>query len=578
MKKTDKAGSATKVRQPSYFKIFGPVLLWLLIGALLLALHYHTKYFRQTTVIFHALIDGKLPSVPYSITVNGRLYVPGDHVIPGWRTIHIIGEAVQPFRKRLWVWYGTNDLGEVNLTRAKGRLEMTVAPGPALLQIEGPSFQQAIRTESAQVPSLPTGKYHITADFETFKEEHDVQIRRNETAQVHIRPAAGFVQITTEPADADFKLSNLTFSFEGKTPRLVLLPAGEYQVSVSRADYSKVLTVTVTPGSSNQVAVKFDYGEVAFVTAPPGAAIYDGSKEISHTPTTIKELKPGNYRFRLELPEHVPISVDLEIKGTEALTIKRNLVKQSFVTAMEAARGELSRSAPDYEFALARVETALAAAPESLDARELKTRIEAALTEERDRLAEQKRQRELLAAHRQRQVEAQAAERRRAAQQETRRRLPEATFREATDNIKDSELFELQYWPVESQVGAVAAAIRGMLQRPGSGWKLDNETNVNEEVFLFRCSGTKTHLGTAVRSAVIVIGQTGSTETQIFAKFWDYMLGKINLSLTDGVTKEMIPVHPRSFPPDQTRTIGLIEQRRKSVPQDFKTRLLNELK
>src|ERR1051325_1209355 len=223
MKKTDSAAGATKVRHPSYFKIFGPILLWLLIGALLLALHCHTKYFRQTTVLFRTLIDGKPPTVPYSIIMNGTLYTPGDHVIPGWRTIHIISEAVEPFRMRLWVWYGTNDIGEVNLTRAKGRLEVTVTPGPALLHIDGPSFQHAVRTESEQLPSLPTGKYHITADFETFKEEHDVQIRRNETAQVHIRPAAGFVRIATEPVDADFKLSSLTLSLEGKAPRLVLI-------------------------------------------------------------------------------------------------------------------------------------------------------------------------------------------------------------------------------------------------------------------------------------------------------------------------------------------------------------------
>jgi len=564
------------MKHRSYFNKLGPLLLWVLSGALLLALHYHNKYFRQTTVVFRILVNGKPFTLPHSVLINGTPHTSGDRVRLGRKTLEIGGDAVEPFRKKFFVWYGTNDLGVINLALATGGLNVAVGPGPALVQVDGASLQQAHRAELAQFPSLPTGSYHVTALFETFKEERDVQIRRGETTRVEIKPAAGFMHIAADPTNADFKITGgPSLSLEGKTPRLVLVPAGDYQVTVSRRDYSKDLAVNVASGSSNLLTVQFEYAEVSFVTTPAGAQIHEGSKDMGHTPKTLPELKPGDYRFRLELPDYVPVLVDLALKGRESITINTNLVMQSFVTAMQAARNELGRRTPDFRFALQRVEAALAVTPESSAAQGLKRQIESALKEEETRLEEKKRQEELLAAEERSKEQAQAAERSRAAQQELRRKLPEQTFRKATDGIKDSQLFDVHQWPLQLQATLVAAALRRMLQDPAVGWKLESETNVNAEVIVFRCASTKSLLHTTERTAVIVIGQTGPSETHVYAKFWEYMLSKVNISLTSGFGKELNPVHVRFFPADQS---GMIEQRRRSVPEDFKTKLLNQLK
>jgi hypothetical protein len=445
---------------------------------------------------------------------------------------------------------------------------VSVAPKPNETKISGQLFNTTSREAEAKFELIPVGIYTVAADFGLFKEQRSVEVRRNEESRLEIKRQVGSLDLNSKPANAKYLITKSegdAIRLDGDTPaRFDNLPAGPYMVRVWRGDYVQERRTTIGSGETNRLDVEFAYAEVRLETEPAGAQVVSGGRPLGETPLTLSELIPGPLKVNIERRGYVPLALTVNAVANWQVTIKTNLMNVNYGPAMERARRYARGPARDYQKALLSVNEALQAMPGDSEGTELKAKLESDLKESQAKLAEKQREQDLI-----------SAQQRRVTQEEARQRFPETTFRKATEQVKDADFFDAHSWTAHSESAYVAAALRRMIERPRSGWKLDDENKVNDETFLFRCTATKGVLSTTRQNAVIVVGQVEKGEAQIYAKFWDYVATERKLSLSEGLKNEgMVPVNVRFLPPQQA---SIVESRRKSVPEDFKNKLFNEL-
>ena len=558
-------------------RAFRPLVLWFCLATSLLAWNTYRKLAAGTAVTFQILVEGEKPARAPTVKLDGVVFKSGDRISVGKRTLTIDAPGLEPHERKLSVWFGAHDLGDISLTRSRGTIAVSAEPKPHGVKVSGTGFSgTATNTESTFGPML-VGNYTVTADFGFFTEERRIEVKRNDATHVNFKPAVGILALTSQPTNASYRLSAITnrrISIEGTTPaRVEGLPCGEYQVTAWRGDYKKEARVSVGPGDTNLLQMEFAYAEVKFETTPAGANVFGDGGDLGETPLALREVLPGSKKFRIEKDGFMPLALVLDAMPGGVHSITTNLVSVRYGQAMQQAK-RLAGS--DSRAALSKLEEALQAVPNDSEALELKAKIESSLKAQETQLAERKQATELAAAARQQEAQHKAAEQRQLAEQAARKRFPAETFRKASESEADAQLFDAQRWSVQSDAGKVADALRRMLQREGAGWKLANENKVNDDTFQFRCNGVAKLLSTSRRHTIVVIGQTEPGAVEIHAKFWDYQSTKVGLSLTQGLTKDgLVPMHPRFFRAADKATV---EAQRKSVPEDFKTKLFNELK
>lgn len=114
----DSAQSSQEPARLRYSRAFRPLSYWLVISAGLLAWDYHRKHAPLTTVRFTVRVEGQTVgnSSAYSATVGKWRVEPGSVAPIGWRNFKVIMPDAEPFEKRLFIWYGENEVGDVERT------------------------------------------------------------------------------------------------------------------------------------------------------------------------------------------------------------------------------------------------------------------------------------------------------------------------------------------------------------------------------------------------------------------------------------------------------------------------------
>lgn len=554
--------SAQSIQEPArvrYSRAFRPLSCWLLISAGMLAWDYHRTHAPRTTLKFDVRIDGKTVSNPRSYSASvGKSPVESGSVAPiGWRTLQVAMPDAEPVQKSLFIWYGENEAGDVDLNWNRGVLELKIEPSARLVQLTGPHHSFSLTNSSGITVSIPVGSYKIASVFEHVREQHEVRVGHNETNLFVIKPNLGTVRVSSDPTGGTFRLSaggQNPFRTEGDTPALVTgLPAGKYQLVVWRGDYVKEMPLDVKKWETNEVSVVFEYGEVKVVSDPDGATIFLGDKELGQTPRTLSKLKPGPYRFRLEKAGYASALVSTELLGTNSITIRTNLLNIRYTEAIANARREAGSLSPDFRRALASIELALKEKPDDPEALTLKSELAVALQGQEEREAEQKRRAEL----------------------DARRLSANQTFDQATTGIRQAELFDTHRWEFQLQIENVRTGLLRALSKSSPAWTVDKEIRVNPTSILFYCKPKG--LLSFGKQCVFLVSEFNTNEVSVHAKFWDYIVSKnVTISLLRGVTPEsLIPIHKNFFPSEQA---AAIEARRRDMAQNFHTVLQNELR
>ena len=541
-----------------YSRAFRPLTCWLIFSLALLAWDFHRRNLPRTVLNFEVRVEGKTITNPsaYVATFGTQRVNPGTVVPLGKDLFKVEMPDTEPFQVPLFVWYGDNDAGTIDLKWSRGMLDLKVEPKAKHIKVLGAHYGFTSTNWSQSSQSVPVGRYTISAVFEHFSGEYECLVSRNETSHFVVKPDLGTIELTSEPAVAGFRLAGEQnrIVIQGDAPTVLPgLPAGKYQLRMWRQDYVKDLSVDLKRWGTLPVKVEFEYGQVAVASDPPGATLYSGKKELGQTPLTLNELKPGRYEFRLEKEGFGSVELNTEVVGTNITTLATNLVSVRYVEAMGNARRLVSGLSPDYRQALANVELALKERPQDVDATALKAELEVASRDFDERQAQAKKQSEL----------------------DARKRSARDAFARATADLRHADMFDAHLWEFQSQFTKVREGILRAFNKGTTTWIVEKETKLGDETTVFFCKPKG--LLSLGKMCVVLASQVDSGEVHVYSKFWDYVVSnKITLSFFQGVTPDsLIPVHKNNFPPEQAVNI---EARRRAMSEAFRTSLKSEIR
>lgn len=141
-------------------------------------------------------------------------------------------------------------------------------------------------------------------------------------------------RITSSPEGLAFTLRGAgAFSTKGVTPaNLSRVPSGPVVLTVSRPGWRDVVQKTEIPQEGLALlTAAFTPGSVVLRSEPSGASVALDGKTIGLTPLEVKDLPPGEYRYRLSLAGHADGLVTGKVEAGTATEITLALDKATAV-------------------------------------------------------------------------------------------------------------------------------------------------------------------------------------------------------------------------------------------------------
>ena len=263
-------------------------------------------------------------------------------------------------------------------------------------------------------------------------------------------------------------------------------------------------------------------------------------RSLGETPITLSEMVPGNWTFTLQRPGYQTLQVSLDLKANQTITISTNLLSETYLHALTAARQYMA--AVDYEHALQAAEDALAARPGDADATMLQREAtglgdlqraqamgkkgdyiggDKQLTAALQFLPDNTEIKGLLAdfkLHEPAQLERERIE---------RLNRPRKVFNDTLKNYPDAALFEEHELTTSKPYDAIATAIARALKSGQPSFQITGNTSPQSETSVIEAAyeiegflGAGTTSGQ--RRCIIVCGQSKDDETQIYFKVLEY--------------------------------------------------------
>jgi len=270
----------------------------LAVVVLCVGIALHKSLSGSVTLSFGLSLDGKpLASTKRpDVRVDGQPIGSGGRITPGRHRVTVQLQDAEPFERRCWVFYGAKQLGVLPLESSKGSLAVTVNPSPAAIMVQrlGQTFFEG--SSPLKVEKLPVGDYALVVRRGQYQEGHQVRIQRQEKAEVKIDLNLGSVELSADPADAEFEMSGNGRRWQGKLPfRVDDVPVGSYQLVARRKGWELDRDVSVARGSVAVKITEFPYGSISVASEPTGLIISTNRVEVGKTPLVIREVRPGSY-------------------------------------------------------------------------------------------------------------------------------------------------------------------------------------------------------------------------------------------------------------------------------------------
>ena len=267
-----------------------------------------------------ALSTGKMPDVK----VDGQPFTTGSKIGVGRHEITAQLQDAEPLDQRFWVVFGAKNLGTLPLETSKGSLRVTVNPSPASVVVRraGETVRQGEAPLS--VEKLPIGDYMLVVRRGEYEETQSVNVRRQQRAEAKIDLKLGSVDLSAEPADAEFELSGGGRHWQGKLPmRVNDMPVGSYSLVARRKGWELTGDISVSRGNITSNGIEFPYGSIDVTSEPSGLVVSTNGVEVGKTPAALRELRPGSYEVTASDGEN-------DLAATISVGPKEN-VKKAFV-------------------------------------------------------------------------------------------------------------------------------------------------------------------------------------------------------------------------------------------------------
>lgn len=525
--------------QVRWFIVLRPILIWLIVSLFILGYDYDRVNAPRTFIAPLVTIDN-VPQGPgqFYLEIDGSRVSQNDVVEVGTRNIRIWAEDTTEFRTNRLVWYGTNNLEHVGLERLRGTVNLTLVPPATELLMVGLYDELTLSNVATLRTNIAVGRYALTLKYGDIERKHTVRVEADQTVERQLRPDIGIGLLGSNPSGANFSLSSTNRRFRpmrGTLPIQLPLESGQYSIEAWRGSYRKEATFVVSPGKTNAVTIPFEYGRVEISTEPQGVNLRVNRHSIGITPTNLV-LQPGRYEMQLAKSGFHSLSIPLNILPNQTATLHTNLVSMGFSQALANAK-RYARS-KDFERALDSIDSALSIDPSHNESQQLRSVYQREVS-----LA---RAREAATAKRQRNI---------------------SRFDTLIRSDEDTALFDTHSWSFNGGYEQIRVAVRNAISKTSARYSVEAEQNLDPSSVFFR--GKSKGLSAYGRHCAVLVCNNGANETQVIAKFWDYIPASgSGISIASLLKLEdNIPVHPDRFQANQRQAVL---ERRKKIANEFK--------
>ena len=227
--------------------------------------------------------------------------------------LRIMNPGYEPLETTLDLSRNATEAPLFHLVRSTGQLEIESKPI---------GLKTSVRDENGKVvredktpltlSAIPTGKYSVTTVNGDWQMNEIIEVTRGETARKTFAFVDAAVKITSDPAGAQIVVDGQP---QGQTPLQLQLSARPHEIQAHLDGWPDEQQRTeVSPDHENAAHFVFANGSVKITSAPSGAAVFVGGRELGQTPLVIEEVKPGPVSYELRLTGYktkvVPGKVD----------------------------------------------------------------------------------------------------------------------------------------------------------------------------------------------------------------------------------------------------------------------------
>jgi hypothetical protein len=153
-----------------------------------------------------------------------------------------------------------------------------------------------------------------------------LEIRRGEVTTKDLEFATGLFKISSHPPGAEILVDGQP---AGRAPLEIKSFEGEHVVVAKyRAWPEQRLTLQATPAKPVMAAFEFPHGSVKITSAPGGASVWQGNRELGQTPLPLDDLEPGEVRYELRLAGYKNIEVAGKVQPGEQTFLPARFVKR----------------------------------------------------------------------------------------------------------------------------------------------------------------------------------------------------------------------------------------------------------
>ena len=567
---TQNSFSPLESRSSYWRRVLRPLFWWLLLVLVLYGVRTHQLWMEKTRLNFSATLAGQTIFPEAMATVDGQPILSGQKISLGSHIFTVTHPKGETYSTNLHIWYGGQNLGTINLKRAFGTLSVTADPAADWLVIRGPEWSVVLTNSSGLTKSVPTDQYEVEASYPHWRKTFSAGVFANQTTPCNIAPHFGGLNLACNQSDATFQLqtSDGQLFSDGLLPVTIAgVSPGDYKIIAVHHGNQRTAMLTVKADTTNDTQIDFQYGVAIIKTSPAGVTVAtENGRSLGETPITLSEMVPGNWTFTLQRPGYQSLHVSLDLKANQTITINTNLVSETYLHALTAARQFMA--AVDYDHALQAADDALAARPADAEAITLQREAtglgdlqraqamgkrgdyiggDKQLTAALQFLPDNAEIKRLLAnfkLHEPEQIEQERVE---------RLNRPRTVFNEGLNSYVIAGLFEEHEMKTSMPAKEAATAIIQSLETIKPSYKIAANQSPKPETYYISALQEDTGILTTSgrRQCIIVCGQITDKDTQILFKVLEFKT-KHNVSMpTLGNFRDdmdFIPIHPSKFP------------------------------
>ena len=218
---------------------------------------------------------------------------------------------------------------------SKESLEVKLEPIATSVIMETTPEGVAVKDGNKVVGETPLILPHLSLGTHTYSlskpgyspREITVQIddERPKKVSANMNSNIGTLVVRSNPADCNIFIDGEP---KGKTPATLTLEQGNHDLKIQRSGFSIYKeNVSVLRGETARVNVKLQElpGSIQIVTIPKDSTLLINGKQYNNTPTTIKDLPPGEYKIQVSHDKYDSSTRRVSLAAGQDLTVKIKL-------------------------------------------------------------------------------------------------------------------------------------------------------------------------------------------------------------------------------------------------------------